>query len=243
MKTSKILVWDLPVRVFHWLLALSFAGAFLTAESERYRDVHVALGYTMLGLIAFRLLWAFAGSRYARLSSFAFGPRAVIAYLSSFATGRPAHYVGHNPAGSWAIYATVVLALVTGASGYAVYVAGDGSLAGSLHEAAANAMLALVIVHIAGVAVSSLLHRENLVRAMITGYKSGNPGDGIAKSRWPAAVALVCLVAVIWSAALDVSGPSVAAASAGAQRSEPARDKHGDATHARAAHADDNDDD
>ena len=66
MKPMRILVWDLPTRLFHlWLLAASFAGAFLTAESERYRDVHVLLGYTVLALLAFRLLWAFVGSRYA----------------------------------------------------------------------------------------------------------------------------------------------------------------------------------
>ena len=95
----KILVWDLPTRLFHWLLAASFAGAFLTAESERYRDVHVLLGYTVLALLAFRLLWAFAGTRYARLSSFAFGPTAVMEYLKSLLRRRPIHYTGHNPAG------------------------------------------------------------------------------------------------------------------------------------------------
>ena len=83
MARKRVFVWDLPVRLFHWSLALSFAGAFLTAESERYRDVHVVLGYTVLGLVAFRLLWAFVGTRYARLSSFAFGPRDVVAYVKS----------------------------------------------------------------------------------------------------------------------------------------------------------------
>ena len=68
MDKRRILVWDLPVRAFHWLLAITFAGAFLTAESERYRDVHVALGYTMLGLLAFRLIWALVGSRRASRS-------------------------------------------------------------------------------------------------------------------------------------------------------------------------------
>ena len=57
MNKQRILVWDLPTRVFHWLLAASFLGAFLTAESERYRDIHVVLGYTVLGLVAFRFLW------------------------------------------------------------------------------------------------------------------------------------------------------------------------------------------
>ena len=70
---SRVLVWDLPVRIFHWLLALSFAGAFLTAESERWRLVHVTLGYTVAGLVVFRLLWGVLGSRHARFSSFVRG--------------------------------------------------------------------------------------------------------------------------------------------------------------------------
>jgi cytochrome b len=173
VERTRILVWDLPVRVFHWLLALSFTGAFLTAESERVRDIHVLLGYAFLGLLAFRLVWGVAGSRYARFGSFAFGPRAVLAYLRSLLTPRPLHYVGHNPAGSWTIYAMIGLGLVAGASGWAVYDGAGGRWLEDLHEGAANAMLALVLVHLAGVAVSSVLHRENLAAAMLTGYKSG----------------------------------------------------------------------
>jgi cytochrome b len=171
MENRRIRVWDVPVRAFHWLLVITFAGAFLTAESERFRDVHVVLGYAVLGLLAFRLLWAVVGTRYARLSSFAYGPRAVLAYLRSLATLRPQHYVGHNPAGSWVIYLLVVLGLVTGAAGYATYNDVGGEWLEELHEGTANAMLALVFIHIAGVLVSSLLHRENLVKSMLTGYK------------------------------------------------------------------------
>ena len=176
MDKRRILVWDLPVRAFHWLLAITFAGAFLTAESERYRDVHVALGYTMLGLLAFRLIWALVGSRYARLSSFAFGPRAVLAHLRSLLTLRPLHYIGHNPAGSWVIYLLVVLGLLTGVAGYATYNDVGGEWLEELHEGTANAMLTLVVVHVAGVVVSSFLHRENLVGSMVTGYKKRRDG-------------------------------------------------------------------
>jgi cytochrome b len=228
MRAMKILVWDVPLRLFHWLFALSFAGAFVTAEAERYRDVHALLGYTMLALLAFRLVWAFVGTRYARLASFAFGPKAVIAYLRSLAALRPIHYVGHNPAGSWAIYALVALALITGASGYGLVLAGDGGFIEDLHEASANAMLALVAVHIAGVVVSSLMHRDNLVRAMITGYKRGDARDGIGRSRWPAAIALASLVAVLWSGASKLPGAS------------PSLSPHGE-HHAGHEHADDDD--
>ena len=175
MSQDRIRVWDLPVRLFHWSLALSFLGAFVTAESERLRDVHVVLGYTVLALIAFRLVWAFAGSRYARLASFAYGPRDVLRYLRSLLTARPLHYLGHNPAGSWMIYLLLLLGIVAGASGYATYNDIGGEALEELHEGAANLMLALVLVHVAGVVVASLLHRENLAKAMVTGYKVRHP--------------------------------------------------------------------
>lgn len=171
MDKPKVFVWDLPTRAFHWLLAASFAGAFLTAESERYRDVHVALGYTMLGLIAFRLVWGLIGTRYARFWSFAYGPRSVLTYVKSLLAGSPQHYLGHNPAGSWAIYALLALGTLAGASGYATYNDLGGHWMEELHEGIANTLLAVVVVHLAGVFVSSLLHRENLVRSMWTGYK------------------------------------------------------------------------
>ena len=175
MQKPKIFVWDPAVRAFHWLLAVSFLGAFLTAESERYRDVHVALGYTVLSLVAFRLAWGLVGTRYARFWSFAFGPRSVLTYLKSLLTGSPQHYLGHNPAGSWAIYALLALSLLAGASGYAVYESVGGHWIEEVHEAFANLLLAAVAVHLAGVVVSSLLHRENLVRSMLTGYKDAHP--------------------------------------------------------------------
>lgn len=179
---KRILVWDIPTRVFHWALALSFAGAFLTAETERFRDVHVALGYLMLGLIVFRLAWGFAGTRYARFASFLFKPAQVIDYLRSLLQRHPQHYVGHNPAGGLAIFLLLGLGLTTALSGVLLYQEIWGEAFEELHEGAANFMLALVMVHIAGVAVSSLLHHENLVRAMLTGYKSGNTEAGIART-------------------------------------------------------------
>lgn len=171
MNAKPVLVWDILTRIFHWSLALSFAGAFVTAESERYRDVHVVLGYTVAGLVAFRLVWGLVGTRHARFRSFAYGPREVAAYLRSLLSRSPRHYLGHNPAGAWMIFLLLGLAIVAAASGYATYNDLGGEFLEELHEGASEAMLALAFVHIAGVAVSSLLHRENLVRAMITGRK------------------------------------------------------------------------
>jgi cytochrome b len=163
----------------------------------------VALGYTVVGLIGFRLLWGVVGSRYARFSSFAFGPSKVLAYLRSLLSTSPQHYVGHNPAGAWAIYGLLALGLLTGASGHAVYNDLGNELGGDwleeLHEGLANTMLGLVGVHVAGVLVSSLLHRENLVRAMIDGYKRGEPGQGIRRHGWLVGLGLILGVGVLWT--------------------------------------------
>jgi cytochrome b len=182
MMTERILVWDAPTRVFHWLLAATFAGAFLTGDSERWRDIHLLLGYSFAGLIAFRLVWGLIGTRYARFRSFLFRPREVLAYACSLLSRSPRHYLGHNPLGSIVIFLLLGLGLVTALSGWAYYAELGGEWLEELHEGAAFAMLGLVCVHIAGVVVSSLLHRENLVRAMITGRKSGAANQGIRRS-------------------------------------------------------------
>ena len=171
MTPERILVWDLPTRLFHWLLAGTFAGAWLSADSERWIDLHVTLGYTFAGLIAFRLLWGFIGTRYARFSSFVTGPRPVLAYLASILKMKPQHHVGHNPAGGWAVIALLGLGMVTALAGLLTYNDYGGHWLEELHEGAASAMLGLVFVHIGAVLFSSLLHRENLVRAMLTGRK------------------------------------------------------------------------
>ncbi len=194
----KILVWDLPTRAFHWMLALSFTGAFITSESERLRSVHVTLGYTVLGLIVFRLLWGLVGTRYARFASFAFGPRRVLAYLGSILRGGPEHHVGHNPAGSWAIYALLTLGLAAGASGMLAYNDIGGEWLEEAHAGLAGAMLVLVSIHLAGVAVSSLIHRENLARAMLDGRKRGKAQQAARGPRTAVAVALVAAVLAFW---------------------------------------------
>lgn len=206
MKSERILVWDLPTRLFHWLLAATFAGAWLTAESERWIAVHKTLGYTFAGLIVFRLVWGFFGSRYARFSSFVTGPGPVKRYLLSLLRFRPEHHVGHNPAGGWAVLALLGLGLASTLSGYAAFTARAHWLE-ELHEGVAGAMLALVFVHIGAVLVSSLIHRENLVRAMWNGFKRGSPAQAIRRKRWIAAGALLAFVAGIWTAALQGALP------------------------------------
>jgi cytochrome b len=203
--SQRILVWDVPTRVFHWLLVLSFSGAFLTAESERYRDIHVVLGYTLLGLIAFRLLWGFFGTRYAQFRSFLFKPGEVVAYVRSLFKGKPVHYVGHNPAGSMAIWLLLGLGISSGVTGVMSFQDIGGEGVKELHEFVSNAILVVVLIHIAGVVVSSLMHRENLVRSMVTGFKSAEPDQGIRRSYLWLGVIMLAAVVAFW-AGYPVSG-------------------------------------
>jgi cytochrome b len=187
------LVWDAPVRAFHWLMVASFAGAWITAESERWRLAHVTLGYTVAALVVFRVLWGLVGTRHARFSSFVRGPRAVARYLGSLLRGRPERHAGHNPAGALAIVALLALALAVVASGWATYNDLFGGWLDEAHEALATGMLAVAGVHVAGVLLGSWLHRENLIGAMITGRKPVRPDEGI-RHAWHA-VAVLMLVA------------------------------------------------
>jgi cytochrome b len=190
-----ILVWDLPVRVFHWLMAGCFVVAWLSSESERWRLLHITVGYTMGGLVAFRLLWGVVGTSHARFADFVRGPRAVWGYLGALTRGHPAASVGHNPAGGWAILVLLGLTALTAASGWAVEQDWAGSWIEESHEVLAYALLSMIGVHLAGVAVSSWLHRENLVRAMLTGRKIGLPMQSIRSSwRWVAALVLAAVV-------------------------------------------------
>ena len=111
---QKILVWDWPVRLGHWLMVGGFALAWLTGDSETFRLVHVIAGATVFGVATFRLPWGFIGSRYARFVDFVRGPAAVKDYVVSLLRLQPDHHVGHNPAGGWAIVLLLGLGIVTG---------------------------------------------------------------------------------------------------------------------------------
>lgn len=198
-QNGRVLVWDLPVRVFHWLMVASFALAWLTAESERWRLVHVTLGYTMAGLVAFRIVWGFVGSKPARFVSFVRGPAAVKAYLQSLRARRPEHHTGHNPAGALAIVGLLGLTALTTAFGWATYNELGGEWLAEGHEVLANTMILLVGVHLLGVVSGSLAHGENLVRAMVTGRKAGHPQEAAERSGWAWGVLLLVAVLGFWA--------------------------------------------
>ena len=215
----RTLVWDAPVRVFHWLMVLCFAAAWLTSESERWQLLHITAGYTMAGLVAFRVLWGLVGTRHARFTDFVRGPRAVAGYLKSLFGRRPEHHAGHNPAGALAILALLALAVLTVGTGWAGYNEIGGELFEEVHEALASTMLAIVIAHVIAVVLSSMLHHENLVAAMVHGRKPVPAPEGI-RSAWRSVAALM-LVAVIgfwwlqWQSAPDALAGAPASMQAG----------------------------
>lgn len=208
-------VWDLPVRVFHWALVACFAGAYALGDTERWRNVHVTLGYTVLGLIAFRLLWGFVGTHHARFRSFAFSPLAAVRHLRDEVAGRAQRHLGHNPAGSWAVYGLLLLGIATGVTGYLTFNAVGGEAFEEVHEACANAWLALVVLHVLGVVFSSFMQRENLVRAMVTGRKRGGASGAEPRSWRGLGVTLAAAVVGFWTWSLTTQPPLGATSATG----------------------------
>ena len=171
-------VWDPLVRLFHWSLVASFAIAWFTPRSSE--DVHHWAGYAAAALIFFRLLWGVAGTPYARFSQFVRTPRTVWDYLLAVMSGCEARHVGHNPAGGAMILALIAAMSATAGSGWMMttdtYFGVDW--VEGLHSLSSHGLLVLVVVHVGGVILASFRHKENLVRAMITGQKrAAGAGD------------------------------------------------------------------
>ena len=206
---KRILIWDAPTRLFHWLFAISFAVAWLTSESDQWLSVHTFSGYLMLGLIGFRLIWGVAGGHYARFAAFLYSPMTGLAYLRQALSGGGARYIGHNPAGSQAVYLLLALGMTVcitglftqggeeqhGAAAGLVSIA-VGKILKASHEIMATLMLLLVFWHLAGVAMESWLHQENLPRSMVAGMKDA-PDDAPASKpyRWVGALMLAAVMA------------------------------------------------
>lgn len=164
---ATVRVWDPFVRIFHWTLVLTFAGAWITAEASA--SWHERLGYLALALVGLRVVWGLVGTHHARFSDFVRGPSTTFRYLRDLVAGRASHYLGHNPAGGWMVIGLLCGLLLTSITG--LVVEDEHSFWGEVHEVAANLTVMMVAVHVAGVIIASRLHGENLVRAMITGSK------------------------------------------------------------------------
>ncbi len=206
-------IWELPVRLFHWMFAASCSVAWLSGDDPRYTDLHLYAGYLAVGLVMFRLGWGLIGGRYARFGQFVLGPGAVLGHLRHLFDPSRRQDHGHNPAGALAILVMLGLVLLLGLTGLIVLGGeeGFGPLAGVFsiaqgigvhgwHDWLAWVLLAVVMLHLAGVALESLLQRQNLPRAMITGLKMAP--EGVTESRNFSAIGwMLLLVVASYSAA------------------------------------------
>jgi cytochrome b len=185
---AEIPVWDPFVRIFHWTLAIAFILAYAT--EDEWLGLHLWAGYLTLGLIVLRTVWGFVGTRHARFRDFVVSPARILEYLKQVAGFRAPRFLGHNPAGGAMVVTLMLCVLVTGLTGLVLHGAlypmgpfdalttslgiraeGGAEALEEVHEFFANLTLVLVAVHLAGVLFESWVHRENLVRSMITGRK------------------------------------------------------------------------
>ncbi|CAM3756619.1 cytochrome b/b6 domain-containing protein [Polynucleobacter antarcticus] len=176
---QSILVWDAPTRVFHWLLVICFSGAWLTSESERLQMIHYAFGYSACALVLFRIVWGVIGTRYARFSQFIKGPKDMIGHLKVLLSGHQHDTPGHNPVGGMVMVGLMFLILLIGLTGYLSVKEFLGDFMSGAHEAISSLALAFVIIHVVAAVMMSLLQKENLVRAMVSGKKQGFPEQAI----------------------------------------------------------------
>lgn len=219
---AKKLVWDLPLRLFHWLLVLLLAASWLTAELG-LTDWHFYSGYAVATLVLFRLAWGLAGPRYARFGEFVAGPRRVASYLRNWARGEGIEPAGHTPPGGWMIL--LLLALLAAQVATGMVNSHDGADAGPWYWGAPAALrdfgaawhgrlfdllLALAALHVAAVLLYLWRPGIDLVSPMFTGRKpTGAPA--IASSRlWLAAVLLLAAAAAVWLIVAAAPPPSLA---------------------------------
>lgn len=174
-----VAVWDPFVRLFHWSTAVLVLTAYFTTDGPR--EVHFAAGYAVFGLVTLRLLWGVVGSRHARFHSFVRGPQEVLGYLRSLWEGRPEPYVGHNPAGGAMVVVMLLLLMIVPVSGWLSQTDAFFGVpwVDHLHHMSGHLLIILAGVHVCGVLVSSYVHRENLILAMVIGRKPGHVADKV----------------------------------------------------------------
>ena len=183
-------VWDAPVRIVHWLIALAIPALWWTGEHDQL-EWHRRIGYGLLGLVAFRLIWGFVGGSTARFGSFVRGPRAIMTYAGQLARGEKVVVIGHNPMGGWSVVGLLALTLAETTLGlFSVDVDGlesgplskftdfdGGRLAAHWHHWLFNALLVLVGLHLAAIAFYAVVKRENLIAPMVTGSRAAPVGS------------------------------------------------------------------
>jgi cytochrome b len=213
---SKILVWDLPLRLFHWLLVLLVVVSVVSAQiGGNAMQIHMLSGYTILTLLLFRILWGFLGSTHARFASFVRGPAAVISYLRGLRRNEPGGHLGHNPAGAWSVILMLAVLLLQVATGLFANddISTEGPLAKlvskalsdritSVHHLNVKLLFVLIGLHLSAVAFYLFYKRENLVKPMLTGFKdaASSAGDAAQKQgkTWLAAALLAACAGCVY---------------------------------------------
>jgi cytochrome b len=220
MMMKKALIWDLPTRLFHWLLVASLVGQYVTAEwMDNAVQWHFYIGYFTLGLIVFRTIWGVIGPKYARFSQFVTGPGSVINYLKTLLSRGSVPVIGHNPLGGWFVIAMLLLVAVQGISG--LFMTDDVFLDGPyrqmadsdiievmtwLHHVAFDILVYLIALHVGAIVFYTFYKRQPLVPAMIHGKKYTND-HGISGSRVLLAIFIALCVSGILYYAIEIYPP------------------------------------
>jgi len=212
----KILVWDLPLRLFHWLLVLLVVVSVVSANiGGNAMQIHLLSGYSVLALVLFRTLWGFLGSTHARFASFVRGPAAAIAYLRALRRNEASRHLGHNPAGAWSVIVMLIVLLVQAGTGLFSNddIATEGPLAKlvskalsdritGVHHLNVKLLYALIALHLSAVAYYLLYKSENLIKPMLTGFKDAAAGLGESAQQqgrtWLAALLLAACAGAVY---------------------------------------------
>lgn len=190
---------DAPTRVFHWLFALCFAGAYASAESESWRLLHVSLGYTLAGLLGFRIVWGFVGPKPVRFSAWWGKLQALPGLLRQLRQGQWQATLAQNLAMTLAVVGLLGLVAGATASGWVTYQELAGDWAEEVHEFFGNALLAVVLAHVALVLGLSVLRRRNLVAPMLSGRSPGRGPDLVKRNHAGLGALILAAVLGFWA--------------------------------------------
>ncbi len=225
MAEERRLVWDLPLRLFHWLLVLSLIASYVTAKiGFETMEIHRYLGYWTIVLIVFRILWGFVGPRHARFSSFLQGPSGIWKYARALGAGTMIETAGHNPLGGLSVI--LLLALVAFQAGTGLFATDDivwtgpyngavsadwGQRLTAWHHMNFNFILAAVVLHVLAITFYFLVKKQNLVGAMVHGKKYVAQNEAITKSLIVRAIIVIVIAAalVCWLLAVAPEPPDV----------------------------------
>ena len=206
MANGRTVLWDLPTRVFHWVLVTCVVLAWWSGEEGNF-GLHEWMGYTILVLVASRIIWGFIGSRHSRFSDFVAGPGRILGYLRGEVTEVP----GHNPLGGWSVVLFLVLLLLQGVSGLfnsddvlyngPLYYAASTEFRdtmGVVHELAFDALVALLVLHLLAIAFYQWRKRQPLIQAMVRGRAEGKQGREAPRPWWLAVLIAGVLALLLW---------------------------------------------